>query len=201
MAETPFRPTSTVRQYWDNLSTAEAWAIHGKLITVEEEQAVRAAISLETKSLPEPIMVLDLASGANNLVYFSGRNYDLVSTDVSLKHLGLLPRDKRVLLDARYKLPFTADYDLVTSIFGMRYFEDQEAVISDSLRLLKTGGKLIMIDYDQTQAAAEARAFNGEELAAWVNRFLAPHKATCRNMFPGSMKVASLDLLVIEKST
>lgn len=107
--------------------------------------------------------ILDLAGGTGDLaLQFAKRIHgqgQLVLADINASMLAI-GRDK--LLDKGYLqnvytvqanaecLPFTTDYfDLVTMAFGLRNVTDKSAALASIFRVLKPGGKLMVLEFSK----------------------------------------------------
>lgn len=110
--------------------------------------------------------VLDLAGGTGDLArkFASavGNSGHVVLADINLK---MLEEGRRNLVDAgaagnysivqvdAEKLPFeTATFDRITIAFGLRNVTDKEAALRSMLRVLKPGGKLLILEFSKPAA-------------------------------------------------
>lgn len=166
----PFvRSLGTIGEYWD--SRAQAWYAHEPLgdkgiITLIQKQLWPFLNYLDKRN-----SVLDIAAGANNAVYYPTGFDMLVVTalDASPEALKLNPSGHKKLADARMPLEYPDDsFDAVISVFGMRYFENQEAVILEALRVLKPGMWAIFVDLRNNGHPLSVREFKSEELKAFL---------------------------------
>jgi demethylmenaquinone methyltransferase/2-methoxy-6-polyprenyl-1,4-benzoquinol methylase len=105
--------------------------------------------------------VLDVASGSGDLALALaarvGRDGEVWATDVNRK---MLERGRDRLLDAGVmtpavqcdgeRLPFPAAYfDCVTVAFGLRNMTHKEAALSEMARVLKPGGRAVVLEFSQ----------------------------------------------------
>ncbi len=97
-------------------------------------------------------VILDLAAGTgSSSVAFTGPGIRVVAADFSK---GMLEEGKKrhpelefVFADAM-KLPFKeAEFDAVTISFGLRNVVDTKIALSEMLRVLKPGGKLVICEF------------------------------------------------------
>jgi demethylmenaquinone methyltransferase/2-methoxy-6-polyprenyl-1,4-benzoquinol methylase len=110
--------------------------------------------------------VLDVASGTGDLAKaFAkkvGKSGKVVMTDINEAMLqvgrdrlvdeGIVGNVECVLADAE-KLPFTDnDFDCVTIAFGLRNVTDKAAALRSMYRVLKPGGKVLILEFSQPQS-------------------------------------------------
>ena len=111
--------------------------------------------------------VLDVASGTGDLALaFAkkvGPHGKVVMTDINDQ---MLARGRNRLIDAGYPtqavvcdaehLPFPeAEFDLVTVAFGLRNMTDKAAALKQMHRVLKPGGKLMVLEFSKVAAPLE----------------------------------------------
>jgi demethylmenaquinone methyltransferase/2-methoxy-6-polyprenyl-1,4-benzoquinol methylase len=101
----------------------------------------------------QPKRVLDLASGSGDLALAIQRrlpNATIVAADFSPEMLEIARRKgvrETVLADA-LQLPFErASFDCVTVAFGLRNMSDWSAALGEMGRVLRTGGRLLILDF------------------------------------------------------
>jgi demethylmenaquinone methyltransferase/2-methoxy-6-polyprenyl-1,4-benzoquinol methylase len=109
--------------------------------------------------------VLDVASGTGDLAKaFAkavGRNGKVVMTDINesmlqvgrerLEDAGIIGNIECIQADAE-KLPFESNYfDCVSIAFGLRNVTDKAAAIKSMYRVLKPGGKLLILEFSHPQ--------------------------------------------------
>jgi len=117
---------------------------------------IRKRVAELVGHLSSDSVVLELASGANNKAYYPGEfNFRrVIATDISEEMLTLLAKtnlgiENRMVADARVTLPFLSNsVDTALCFFGMRYFENQEEVLRELIRVTKPGGHIGIADYD-----------------------------------------------------
>lgn len=129
----------------------------------------------------QPARVLDVATGTADLAIKAERMLhprEVVGIDLSaemlqygrkkLDRLGLSPRISLVQGDAE-DLPFPDDaFDAALVAFGVRNFEDLEAGLRDIQRVLRPGGRLVVLEFSRP------RTFPIKQLYAWYSRHVLP---------------------------
>lgn len=128
----------------------------------------------------EPGRVLDVATGTADLAIMAARKgvEHVVGVDISEDMLEVGRRkvttadlDGRVTLqtaDAE-ELPFSDnEFDAVTVSFGVRNFEDLDAGLSELFRVLRPGGRLLVLEFSRP------KAFPIRQFYAFYNRFILP---------------------------
>jgi len=101
----------------------------------------------------KPSHVLDVASGTGDLaleIQDACPDCDVIATDFCaemLAHASSRGIQKTVVADA-LNLPFGSDqFDVVTVAFGLRNMADYPAALREMLRVLKPGGRLLILDF------------------------------------------------------
>lgn len=135
--------------------------------------------TLQQAAVREGQRVLDVASGTGDLAKaFAkqvGRTGKVVMTDINeamlavgrdrLADAGIVGNVECVLANAEC-LPFAEnEFDLVTIAFGLRNVTDKEAALRSMYRVLKPGGKLLILEFSQAthpllQKMYDAYSFN-----------------------------------------
>lgn len=135
--------------------------------------------TLQQAAIREGQRVLDVASGTGDLAKaFAkrvGRTGKVVMTDINeamlavgrdrMADTGLVGNVECVLANAEC-LPFTDDdFDLVTIAFGLRNVTDKAAALRSMYRVLKPGGKLLVLEFSHAthpllQKAYDTYSFN-----------------------------------------
>lgn len=96
--------------------------------------------------------VLDLAAGTSvSTAAFARNGAYCVAADFSVGMLssGAARDTPKVAADAM-RLPFAdASFDAVTVVFGIRNFFDTQAALSEMLRVVKPGGRLLVCEFSQ----------------------------------------------------
>lgn len=127
-----------------------------------------------------PERVLDVATGTADVAIMAAQKgvVDVTGVDISEDMLAVgrtkitaAGLDDRVTLltgDAE-KLPFSdAQFDAATVSFGVRNFEDLDAGLKEIHRVLRPGGKLIVLEFSRP------RAFPVKQFYAVYNRYVLP---------------------------
>jgi demethylmenaquinone methyltransferase / 2-methoxy-6-polyprenyl-1,4-benzoquinol methylase len=101
----------------------------------------------------KPSQVLDVASGTGDLaleIQDACPDCEVIATDFCaemLAHASTRGIQKTVVADA-LDLPFSPDqFDVVTVAFGLRNMADYPAAVREMLRVLKPGGRLLILDF------------------------------------------------------
>lgn len=129
----------------------------------------------------QPARVLDVATGTADLAIQAERLLhprEIVGIDLSaemlqygrrkLDRIGLSPRISLVQGDAE-DLPFPDDtFDAALVAFGVRNFEDLGAGLRGIQRVLRPGGRLVVLEFSRP------RRFPIKQLYAWYSRHVLP---------------------------
>lgn len=129
----------------------------------------------------QPTRVLDVATGTADLAIQAARSLyprEVVGIDLStdmlaegrrkIEQKGLTGRITLIEGDAA-DLPFeNSAFDAALVGFGVRNFEDLEAGLKDIRRVLRPGGRLVVLEFSQP------RAFPVKQLYAWYSRHVLP---------------------------
>ena len=113
-------------------------------------------------SLRRGMSVLDLASGTGDMVRLMkprvGEEGEIVSADICTEMLNV-GRDKSIdkgvagvqyIACAGEELPFEDDrFDCVVMSFGLRNATDKEKVIAEVYRVLKSGGRFVILEFSK----------------------------------------------------
>ena len=150
---TPGAPESArVRSMFDGI--AHRYDLLNHLLSFQMDRLWRRrAASAATRGLDRP-RVLDLCAGTGDLaraVLRAAPDGSVFAADFSLQMLAQAARkDPRLRLlgvDA-LKLPFKAgSFDVVTAAFGVRNFSDRAAGFSEVLRVLRPGGRFVILEF------------------------------------------------------
>lgn len=110
--------------------------------------------------------VLDLAGGTGDIAALmskrAGANGKVVLTDINeamldvgrrrLEDRGIVNNVEFALVNAE-NLPFSdGEFDAVTMAFGLRNVTDKDAALREMLRVLKTGGRALILEFSEVQA-------------------------------------------------
>jgi len=195
-----FTPASLVQDCWNDPQVVEEW--HTRPMKEEIIDSIKSVISLEAKGLSENAQILDLACGANPFPYSPSDRQNIFMLDISPGMLKLNRSPIKVIADARRLLPFSNNtFEMVTCIFGMKYFENQEEVAADMLRILKPSGKAILIDVTRKKYKnGSLRLFMNRKL---IERFIGENKnisVKSRILIRPFFGYPRLDLITITKT-
>lgn len=118
--------------------------------------------------------VLDLAGGTGDLAAkFSrmvGPEGEVVLADINdsmlrvgrdkLRDMGIVGNVSYVQADAE-KLPFEDNtFDLITIAFGLRNVTDKDAALRSMLRVLKPGGRLLVLEFSKPEVEMLSKAYD-----------------------------------------
>lgn len=167
-----------VRQVFD--SVAERYDLMNDLMSVGLHR-IWKAWTLAQAHLREGHEVLDVASGTGDLamamaprVGLTGR---VIMTDINAE---MLVRGRDRLLNAGHRveamvcdaeaLPFADDqFDRVTLAFGLRNMTHKERALAQILRVLKPGGKLLVLEFSRVNKSLErAYDFYSFKVLPWL---------------------------------
>jgi len=155
--------------------------------------------------------VLDVASGTGDLALaFAkkvGPHGKVVMTDINDQ---MLARGRNRLIDAGYPtqavvcdaehLPFPeAEFDLVTVAFGLRNMTDKAAALKQMHRVLKPGGKLMVLEFSKVATPLE-KIYDvySFKVLPWLGKRIANDEASYRylaesiRMHPGPEELAQM---------
>lgn len=118
--------------------------------------------------------VLDLAGGTGDLAAkfarIVGPTGEVVLADINdsmlrvgrdkLRDMGIVGNVSYVQADAE-KLPFEDNtFDLITIAFGLRNVTDKDAALRSMLRVLKPGGRLLVLEFSKPEAEMLSKAYD-----------------------------------------
>jgi hypothetical protein len=160
------QPTQVISQRWNQ--EANLWSEH-RVFDSWVVTKVRSALEPHLAALDPGKDVLEINCGANNLVYYPPdlNPWRIWPLDVSPEMITLNPCPLAAIWDVRKgPLPFHPSlFGLATSIFGMRYYENQESVALNTLDAISPGGKAVFIDFAEAQHELAVRRFDPHQLS------------------------------------
>jgi len=147
-------------------------------------------------------MVLDIAAGANNSVYYPP-GFDMsrvLAVDISQPALDLNSSGHKLHADVRQPLKLQdSSFDLTLSVYGMRYFENQEAVILEMLRVTKPEAWVVMIDLFNAVNKDAVRRFDVRQLTTFIAANTNVVDLHTERLHQGCNIESSINLLAIQK--
>ena len=190
------KPFSTVRRDWE--PQAQAW-YKDEIVHPTDRILVSKALLPFAMAISTTEQVIDIAGGANNSVYYP-KGYDMQRVtviDASEDAILLNPSGHKIHADARMPLDLPdSQFNLGICVFGMRYFENQEDVIFEMLRVLKKEAWAVIIDFIEGDKRA-VRNFNVEEL---IGKFSEKYIETQgQRLYAGCTVQAPMDLFAIRR--
>ena len=160
-------------------SIAPRYDVLNRMLSGGVDQQWRRVVMKEVLD-SQPQRLLDVATGTADLALMAARKGvpQVIGVDIADQMLEVGRRkvskadlDRRVELlngDAE-KLPFSdKQFDVATVAFGVRNFEDLAAGLRQIHRVLRPGGKLIVLEFSRP------RVFPVKQLYAFYNRFILP---------------------------
>jgi len=160
-------------------SIAPRYDVLNRMLSGGVDQQWRRVVMKEVLD-SQPQRLLDVATGTADLALMAARKGvpQVIGVDIADQMLEVGRRkvskadlDRRVELlngDAE-KLPFSdRQFDVATVAFGVRNFEDLAAGLHQIHRVLRPGGKLIVLEFSRP------RVFPVKQLYAFYNRFILP---------------------------
>jgi len=160
-------------------SIAPRYDVLNRMLSGGVDQQWRRVVMKEVLD-SQPQRLLDVATGTADLALMAARKGvpQVIGVDIADQMLEVGRRkvskadlDGRVELlngDAE-KLPFSdKQFDVATVAFGVRNFEDLAAGLHQIHRVLRPGGKLIVLEFSRP------RVFPVKQLYAFYNRFILP---------------------------
>lgn len=160
-------------------SIAPRYDVLNRMLSGGVDQQWRRVVMKEVLD-SQPQRLLDVATGTADLALMAARKGvpQVIGVDIADQMLEVGRRkvskadlDRRVELlngDAE-KLPFSdKQFDVATVAFGVRNFEDLAAGLHQIHRVLRPGGKLIVLEFSRP------RVFPVKQLYAFYNRFILP---------------------------
>ncbi|MCP4698077.1 MAG: bifunctional demethylmenaquinone methyltransferase/2-methoxy-6-polyprenyl-1,4-benzoquinol methylase UbiE [Gammaproteobacteria bacterium] len=133
--------------------------------------------------------VLDLAGGTGDLAakfaHLAGTQGEVILADVNanmvqkgrdkLTDKGIIANVRYVQADAEH-LPFADNsFDVVSIAFGLRNLTNKEAALTSMLRVLKPGGRLLILEFSEVKLPVfrEAYELYSFKLLPWLGKLVA----------------------------
>lgn len=154
----------TGQEYWNSI--ANTWERFGDC-TGDVEKYIQEILSKYLVRNHNDL-ILNLGSGSGDR-YLPDQGSKFVHVDYSRNMLIANKSGLKIEADARDRLPFVSEsFGNITSFFLMRYlsFEQQTILISESCRLLKKGGSLIIIDIPDNKHQYQVEKFDPHNLTS-----------------------------------
>jgi demethylmenaquinone methyltransferase/2-methoxy-6-polyprenyl-1,4-benzoquinol methylase len=140
--------------------------------------------------------VLDLAGGTGDIAALLskrvGSNGHVVLSDINeamlnvgrqrLEDQGIVGNIQYAIANAEY-LPFeSSEFDAVTIAFGLRNVTNKDAALSEMHRVLKPGGKAMILEFSQVQAEPLKAVYDAWSFGAlpWLGKLFAGDEASYR---------------------
>jgi demethylmenaquinone methyltransferase/2-methoxy-6-polyprenyl-1,4-benzoquinol methylase len=121
----------------------------------------------------KPALILDVATGTGDFAFEALsilKPQKIVGVDISQGMLDIakqkiakrnLSQQFEVKLGDSEKLPFTdSEFDAVTVAYGVRNFENLETGLADMLRVLKPGGKVVILEFSKPKVFPVKQLYN-----------------------------------------
>jgi len=192
----PDKSSASVSAMFDDI--AHSYDLLNHLLSANQDQLWRFRASKRLR-VRRGERVLDLCCGTGALTRELRRQAPeshIVGADFSRKMLDIARRDARFASDERLEyveanaldLPFGNDeFDALSVAFGVRNFEDTRRGLCEMMRVLKPGGRLLVLEFMRPTSPALARFFGlFNTLLAPVGRQIS-HHATAYNYLPQSV--------------
>lgn len=167
---------SLVREVFD--SVAERYDVMNDLMSLGVHRLWKHYFAARSGVRPGD-KVLDLAGGTGDITALMskrvGRTGQVVLSDINeamlvrgrarLEDMGVVGNVVPAIADAE-KLPFASGhFDAVTMAFGLRNVTNQNAVLAECHRVLKPGGRLLVLEFSQVNSEALRKLYDGYSFA------------------------------------
>jgi ubiquinone/menaquinone biosynthesis C-methylase UbiE len=157
------------RDFTAPYSAAEAW-IYDRYIAAAVSRLVPASGEKWMAELTHGAKVLDVGcGGGQNLVALAQRRPDLELTGLDLNSGQVARASRRAAKQgvamrcvegSALDLPFDdGEFDAVVSIASIKHWPDQSLGLAECVRVLKSGGKLVVVEADRGCYLDDARSF------------------------------------------
>ena len=160
-----------IRQMFSSIAPRYDLLNHLLSLNIDKSWRRRAVSLMRINSIQQPSLWLDLCCGTGDLSLEMLRQgaHHIVSSDFShpmlrlnlnkLRHRGGTPNISVVEADA-LTLPFPANtFDAVAIAFGLRNLESPESGLAEMRRVLKRGGRLVVLEFSKPTNALFNRLF------------------------------------------
>src|SRR5690606_17444510 len=150
-----------VEQMFDNISGK--YDLLNRILSMGIDVSWRKKVVKSVKK-ENPKTLLDIATGTGDLAIAMAKETDAKITGFDLS-AGMLEVGKRKIAEENLqdriemiqgdaeKMPFADDsFDVITVVFGVRNFENLKNGLDDIYRVLKPGGKFIILEFSQPEA-------------------------------------------------
>ncbi len=166
-----------VEQMFDNISGK--YDLLNRILSMGIDVSWRKKVVKSVKK-ENPETILDIATGTGDLAIAMAKATDAKITGFDLS-AGMLEVGKRKVVDENLqdriemiqgdaeKMPFADDsFDVITVAFGVRNFENLKKGLDDIYRVLKPGGKFIILEFSQPEAVPM------KQLYTFYSRYILP---------------------------
>jgi len=158
-----------VAEMFDNIS--ERYDLLNHLLSLSIDKGWRRKV-VKMASEDEPKLILDVATGTADLAIALAKAHPdkIMGIDISA---GMLSVGRNKVAKKKLSslitleqadsedLPFgDATFDAITVAFGVRNFENLEKGLSEMLRVLKPGGRLLVLEFSQPQSFPFKQIYN-----------------------------------------
>ena len=168
MSDPATRESRHVRRMFDGIARRYDFLNH--LLSLNRDRAWRRRAAREAVA-DAPALILDLCGGTGDLalavaeaaparVICCDFSHEMLSrAEPKFARRGLHPRCRTVEADG-LRLPFgDACFDAVTVGFGVRNFQDMDAGLRQIRRVLRPGGRLVILEFSQPERGAFGRLY------------------------------------------
>ncbi len=166
-----------VEQMFDNISGK--YDLLNRILSMGIDVSWRKKVVKSVKK-ENPKTILDIATGTGDLAIAMAKATDAKITGFDLS-AGMLEVGKRKIAEENLqdriemiqgdaeKMPFADDsFDVITVAFGVRNFENLKNGLDDIYRVLKPGGKFIILEFSQPEAVPM------KQLYTFYSRYILP---------------------------
>jgi demethylmenaquinone methyltransferase/2-methoxy-6-polyprenyl-1,4-benzoquinol methylase len=160
-----------IRQMFSSIAPRYDLLNHLLSLNIDKSWRRKAVSLMRTSSIQQQSLWLDLCCGTGDLSLEMARQgaHRIVSSDFShpmlrlhfdkLRRSGTVPKTSLVEADA-LTLPFPANtFDAIAIAFGLRNLESAESGLIEMRRVLKQGGRLVVLEFSKPTNALFDRLF------------------------------------------